>query len=54
MMKVFSRLVEVGANVYSCAWQNVIDAIERNDAHTRGIVILGLGESEEKLDRVFP
>ena len=35
------------------AWRNVIDAIERNDAHTRGIVILGLGESEEKLGQSF-
>ena len=35
------------------AWRNVIDAIERNDAHTRGIVILGLGESEEKLAQSF-
>ena len=35
------------------AWRNVIDAIERNDAHTRGIVILGLGESEEKLSQSF-
>ena len=35
------------------AWKNVIAAIERNDAHTRGIVILGLGETEEKLARSF-
>ena len=35
------------------AWRNVIDAIERNDAHTRGIVILGLGETEEKLAQSF-
>jgi len=35
------------------AWRNVIDAIERNDAYTRGIVILGLGESEEKLEQSF-
>ena len=35
------------------AWRNVIDAIERNDAHTRGIVILGSGESEEKLEQSF-
>ena len=35
------------------AWRNVIDTIERNDAHTRGIVILGLGESEEKLAQSF-
>ena len=31
------------------AWQRVIGVIERNDQFTRGIVILGLGESEEKL-----
>ena len=35
------------------AWRNVIAAIERNDAHTRGIVILGLGETEEKLAQSF-
>ena len=35
------------------AWRNVIDTIERNDAHTRGIVILGLGESKEKLAQSF-
>ena len=37
----------------AAAWRHVIDAIERNDAHTRGIVILGLGESEEKLAQSF-
>ncbi len=35
------------------AWQQTIDAIERNDANTRGIVVLGLGESEEKLAASF-
>ncbi|MFL2831295.1 MAG: 5-dehydro-2-deoxygluconokinase [Candidatus Puniceispirillaceae bacterium] len=35
------------------AWRNVIDAIERNDAHTRGIVVLGLGETKEKLAQSF-
>ncbi len=35
------------------AWRNVIAAIDRNDAHARGIVILGLGETEEKLARSF-
>ena len=35
------------------AWRNVIAEIKRNDAHTRGIVILGLGESEEKLAQSF-
>ena len=37
----------------AAAWRHVIDAIERNDAHTRGIVILGLGETEEKLAQSF-
>lgn len=35
------------------AWELTIDAIERNDPNTRGIVILGLGESEEVLARSF-
>ena len=35
------------------AWQNTINAIEEHDAHTRGIVILGLGESEDKLADSF-
>ena len=35
------------------AWRNVIDTIERNDAHTRGIVVLGLGETNEKLAQSF-
>ena len=35
------------------AWQRVIATIEQNDEHTRGIVILGLGESEEKLAQSF-
>lgn len=35
------------------AWQSTIDAIERNDPNTRGIVVLGLGESEEKLATSF-
>ena len=35
------------------AWQNTIDAIERHDANTRGIVVLGLGESEDKLADSF-
>lgn len=35
------------------AWQSTIDAIERHDNNTRGIVILGLGESEEKLAESF-
>ncbi len=35
------------------AWQATIAAIERNDANTRGIVILGLGESLETLGESF-
>jgi 5-dehydro-2-deoxygluconokinase len=34
-------------------WQAACDAITRNDAHTRGIVVLGLGESEEALAASF-
>ncbi|ASJ73385.1 bifunctional 5-dehydro-2-deoxygluconokinase/5-dehydro-2-deoxyphosphogluconate aldolase [Granulosicoccus antarcticus] len=35
------------------AWQQTIDAIERHDQNTRGIVVLGLGETEEKLAESF-
>jgi len=35
------------------AWKNAVDAIDSNDPNTRGIVILGLGESEEKLRTSF-
>jgi len=35
------------------AWQHTIDAIERNDPNNRGIVILGLGETAEKLAASF-
>ena len=35
------------------AWQQAIDAIERHDRNTRGIVVLGLGESEERLAESF-
>lgn len=35
------------------AWQATVDAITRNDAHTRGIVVLGLGESEDALAASF-
>ena len=35
------------------AWEATIDAIERNDPNTRGIVILGLGESIETLSDSF-
>jgi 5-dehydro-2-deoxygluconokinase len=34
-------------------WQAACDAITRNDAHTRGIVVLGLGESEDTLAASF-
>jgi 5-dehydro-2-deoxygluconokinase len=37
----------------SAAWEATIAAIERNDPNTRGILILGLGESEEKLAQSF-
>ncbi|MBL4812936.1 MAG: 5-dehydro-2-deoxygluconokinase [Rhodobacteraceae bacterium] len=35
------------------AWQQTCDAITRNDPHTRGIVVLGLGESQEALAQSF-
>ncbi len=35
------------------AWKNTIAAIEANDGFTRGIVILGLGENEQKLAKSF-
>lgn len=35
------------------AWQLTCEAITRNDPNTRGIVILGLGESEESLAASF-
>lgn len=34
-------------------WQAACEAITRNDTHTRGIVVLGLGESEETLAASF-
>jgi 5-dehydro-2-deoxygluconokinase len=34
-------------------WQAACDAITRNDPHTRGIVVLGLGESEDTLAASF-
>ena len=34
-------------------WQAACDAITRNDPHTRGIVVLGLGESEATLAASF-
>ncbi len=35
------------------AWQNAVDAIERNDPNTRGIVVLGLDAPEEELAASF-
>jgi 5-dehydro-2-deoxygluconokinase len=35
------------------AWANACAAITRNDAHTRGIVVLGLGSDEETLKASF-
>lgn len=35
------------------AWAKAIAAIEKNDAHTRGIVVLGLGQSEADLAASF-
>ncbi|RGP36913.1 bifunctional 5-dehydro-2-deoxygluconokinase/5-dehydro-2-deoxyphosphogluconate aldolase [Pseudotabrizicola alkalilacus] len=35
------------------AWQAACDAITRNDPHTRGIVVLGLGETEATLATSF-
>ncbi len=34
-------------------WQAACDAIERNDAHTRGIVVLGLAAAEDALAESF-
>ncbi|AUQ92471.1 putative 5-dehydro-2-deoxygluconokinase (plasmid) [Phaeobacter inhibens] len=35
------------------AWRNAVDAIERNDPRTRGIVVLGLDAPEEELAASF-
>lgn len=35
------------------AWQAAVDTITANDPHTRGIVVLGLGETEETLAASF-
>ena len=35
------------------AWSNVVDAIERNDPRTRGIVVLGLDAPEDELAASF-
>lgn len=35
------------------AWQNACNAVIHNDPHSRGIVVLGLGETQEALERSF-
>ena len=35
------------------AWENAIAAIERHDAHTRGIVVLGLDAPQDELAASF-
>ena len=37
----------------AAAWQNAVDAIERNDPYTRGIVVLGLDAPEAELAASF-
>ncbi len=37
----------------AAAWQNAVDAIERNDPRTRGIVVLGLDAPEAELAESF-
>ena len=37
----------------AAAWQNAVDAIERNDSYTRGIVVLGLDAPEAELAASF-
>ncbi|NCW61960.1 MAG: DUF2090 domain-containing protein, partial [Rhodobacteraceae bacterium] len=37
----------------AAAWQNAVEAIERNDPYTRGIVVLGLDASEAELAASF-
>ncbi|MDB6182267.1 bifunctional 5-dehydro-2-deoxygluconokinase/5-dehydro-2-deoxyphosphogluconate aldolase [Paracoccus fistulariae] len=37
----------------AAAWQNAVDAIERNDPNTRGIVVLGLDAPEDELAESF-
>lgn len=60
--KVIERFYEIG--VYpdwwklepmktKAAWQNTVDAIERHDAFTRGIVVLGLDAPEAELAESF-
>ena len=35
------------------AWQRIADVIEARDPHCRGVVLLGLGASEDELKRAF-
>ena len=35
------------------AWKNAVEAIERHDAHTRGVVVLGLDAPEDELAASF-
>nr|WP_272210937.1 DUF2090 domain-containing protein [Marinicella sp. W31]MDC2876847.1 DUF2090 domain-containing protein [Marinicella sp. W31] len=60
--RVIERLYEIGIYpdwwkleplVSEAAWANVSAAIERNDSHTRGIVVLGLDAPEEELVASF-
>jgi len=37
----------------AAAWQNAVDAIERNDPYTRGVVVLGLDTPEAELAASF-
>jgi 5-dehydro-2-deoxygluconokinase len=39
--------------VSESSWRNVVDAIERNDRHTRGVVVLGLDAHEADLVASF-
>jgi len=39
--------------ISSQGWEKTISVIEANDPNTRGIVVLGLGESEDKLAESF-
>jgi 5-dehydro-2-deoxygluconokinase len=34
-------------------WQSIADVIERNDPHCRGVLVLGLEASEERLEKSF-
>ncbi len=39
--------------VETAAWRNISDVIARHDPYCRGVVILGLGESDERLGKAF-